>query len=101
METVYKKQNDEWLEKVKSKHEIGIRDLVRFASELRRQLNSVFIVQFSRFTSGVPETLRPLITHHVADRYKAKEPIKHVVYLMKFKTGKKRNLIDLLVIHSR
>ncbi|MCX6972751.1 MAG: N-6 DNA methylase [Verrucomicrobia bacterium] len=42
--------------------------------------------------NGVPETLRPLITHHLAGRFRGKKPDKQILYTHETVNGKKRTI---------
>jgi hypothetical protein len=90
-------QADDWLEQVRSKTKSTFKDIGKIRVGIKTTADNVFILSsadMEKFSGGPPETLRPLITHHVASRFKAGEPIKHVVYPHEMKDGVRR-AVDL------
>lgn len=87
--------NDQWLEKVKAHTYCNFGKIGKIKVGIKTTADKVFIVSdLSKFNGSEPETLRPLITHHVAKRYKADKPSKFVVYTHEIIAGKKQ-AIDL------
>jgi len=86
---------DEWLEQVRSKTKLLFKDIGKVKVGIKTTADNVFIVSdINKFTGKIPETLKPLITHHIASRFKAGEPIKHVVYTHE-SNGEKKKSINL------
>jgi type I restriction-modification system DNA methylase subunit len=86
---------DNWLEKVREKTKFLFKDIGKVRVGIKTTADNVFIVaDKDQFSENVPETLKPLITHHIARRYKTEEPKKYVVYTHESNNGKKVS-IDL------
>lgn len=86
---------DKWLQQVKNKTKFLFKDIGKVRVGVKTTADNVFIISdLNKFKGAIPETLKPLITHHIARRYKAEEPIKHIVYTHELNNGKK-NPIDL------
>jgi SAM-dependent methyltransferase len=88
-------ESDTWLEKVNRNTKYLFSDLGKVRVGVKTTADKVFIVDREyNFPDGNPETLRPLTTHHIAKRYKAKKPIKNIVYTHHNQDGRKK-VIDL------
>ena len=88
-------QADQWLQQVKNKTKFLFGDIGKIRVGVKTTADNVFIVSnLNEFKGAIPETLKPLITHHVARRYKAEDPIRHIVYTHESVKGKKKP-IDL------
>lgn len=86
---------DKWLQSVKDKTSLLFRDIGKVKVGIKTTADNVFIVSdLDKFEGNLPETLRPLITHHIARRYKTNSPKKHVVYTHEESDNKKKP-IDL------
>jgi tRNA1(Val) A37 N6-methylase TrmN6 len=73
---------DSWLSTVASRTWMALGDLGKIRVGVKTTADSVFIrddwASFAR--NERPELLRPLITHHVAERFKARVPTKQILY---------------------
>jgi adenine-specific DNA-methyltransferase len=90
-------QADDWLKQVRSTTKLTFKDIGKIRVGIKTTADNVFILSdagMEKFSGRAPETLRPLITHHVASRFKAGEPIKQVVYPHEMKDGV-RKAVDL------
>jgi adenine-specific DNA-methyltransferase len=90
-------QADDWLEQVRSKTKLTFKDIGKIRVGIKTTADNVFILSdadMEKFSGRLPEILQPLITHHVARRFKANEPIKYVIYPHEVKDGV-RKAIDL------
>lgn len=82
---------DHWLQKVKNNTKFLFGDIGKIRVGVKTTADNVFIVSnLERFKGFIPETLKPLLTHHIARRYKAKDPIKYIIYTHESDQGKKR-----------
>ncbi|HEV7424210.1 MAG TPA: N-6 DNA methylase, partial [Candidatus Paceibacterota bacterium] len=90
-------RTDDWLEQVRSKTKLLFKDIGKVKVGIKTTADNVFIVSdTSKFSGKIPETLQPLITHHIAFRFKADKPIKYVVYTHELKSnGEKKRSINL------
>lgn len=87
--------NDQWLKTVKKNTHLSFRDLGKIRVGIKTTADDIFIISDrSQFSGKEPETLRPLITHHVANRYRSNKPIKYVVYTHEIVDNKKK-AVDL------
>ncbi len=74
-------QSDDWLDQVKSNTKFLFKDIGKVKVGIKTTADNVFITSdMEKFYGKIPETLKPLITHHVAKRFKANDPIKYIVY---------------------
>lgn len=86
---------DKWLQDVRDKTELLFGDIGKVKVGIKTTADNVFIVpNLSTFGEDIPETLKPLITHHIARRYKTDSPKKHVVYTHE-ESGNKKKPITL------
>jgi SAM-dependent methyltransferase len=86
---------DNWLKSVKDKTKFLFGDIGKVKVGIKTTADNVFIVpDLSKFNGNIPETLKPLITHHIARRYKTDVPVKYVIYTHESENGKKKP-IDL------
>lgn len=71
-----------WLNQVSAHTWAPFRELGKVRVGVKTTADRVFISDdWSRLTNDdEPELLRPLITHHIAERYRARAPIKHIIY---------------------
>lgn len=92
---VSNEESDAWLAEVKKNTHQLFSDIGKVKVGVKTTADKVFIVDSDHeFIDGKPETLRPLTTHHIANRYRANQPIKHIVYTHEEVEGKK-TAIDL------
>jgi adenine-specific DNA-methyltransferase len=86
---------DKWLQNVKEKTKLLFGDIGKVKVGIKTTADNVFIVSdLDNFNGDLPETLKPLITHHIARRYKTDSPKKYVVYTHEENNNKKKP-IDL------
>lgn len=86
---------DKWLQNVKGKTKMLFGDIGKVKVGIKTTADNVFIVSdLNEFNRELPETLKPLITHHIARRYKTGFPKKYVVYTHE-DSGNKKKPIDL------
>ncbi|MFZ1361135.1 MAG: TaqI-like C-terminal specificity domain-containing protein, partial [Candidatus Saccharimonadales bacterium] len=69
---------DDWLEKVKSKTYCYFEDITKSKVGVKTTADKVFIKK--DWENEEPELAVPLITHHIAARYKAGKPTRKILY---------------------
>lgn len=92
---VWKLRNSEssaWVEKVKQSTWKTLGELTKVRVGVKTTADSVFIRSDwkSECPNGLPETLRPLITHHLANRFRGQCPEKQILYTHETVDGKKQ-----------
>lgn len=92
---VWKLRNTEslaWVEKVKRSTWKTLGELAKVRVGVKTTADSVFIRSDwkSECPNGLPETLRPLITHHLAKRFRGQCPDKQILYTHEMVDGRKR-----------
>lgn len=93
--SVWKLQNNEssnWTKKVNQKTWKTLGELTKVRVGVKTTADSVFIRSdwADECPNGLPETLRPLITHHLANRFRGQCPEKQILYTHETVEGKKR-----------
>ena len=84
-------QADKWLKTVAEKTKLLFKDIGKVKVGIKTTADNVFIVSnLDVFKGNVPETLKPLITHHIGRRYKSDNPTKYVIYTHESDKGKKK-----------
>lgn len=85
-------ENSAWSEKVKRRTWKTLGELTKVRVGVKTTADSVFIRSdwATECPNGVPETLRPLITHHLAERFRGRNPEKQILYTHEMVNGKKQ-----------
>ena len=85
------KSTDNWLKKVSERTHCLFSHLGKIRVGIKTTADKVFIRDdWESFGDEKPELLRPLITHHVADHFKAQSLDKQVLYPHESLNGKKK-----------
>ncbi len=72
---------DSWLETVRANTWKRLGDIGKIHVGVKTTADKVFIRNdWSTLGANVPELLRPVITHHVARRYRARPSVRHILY---------------------
>ena len=72
---------DTWLQTVQSNTWRRLGEIGKIRVGVKTTADKVFIrSDWSTMGAKTPELLRPLITHHVAERYRARAPVKQILY---------------------
>jgi len=81
-----------WAEKVKRNTWKTLGELTKVRVGVKTTADSVFIRSDwkSECPNGLPENLRPLITHHLAGRFRGQHPEKKILYTHETVDGKRR-----------
>lgn len=89
-------KTDDWLSKVEDHTHCRFRDIGKIRVGVKTTADKVFIRSDwnSLPASEQPELLKPLITHHIARRFRAYPPEKKILYTHYVKEGK-RTVIDI------
>lgn len=92
---VWKLRNGEtsaWAENVKRRTWKTLGEITKVRVGVKTTADSVFIRSDweSECPNGLPETLRPLITHHLANRFRGLRPEKKILYTHEMVDGQKR-----------
>lgn len=92
---VWKLRNGEssaWAEKVKRRTWKTLGELTKVRVGVKTTADSVFIRSDweDECPNGLPETLRPLITHHLANRFRGQCPEKQILYTHETVDGKRK-----------
>lgn len=92
---------DEWLATVKSHTFCTFGDVGKIRVGVKTTADKVYIRSdwSSLPTNQQPELLRPLVTHHVARRYRAEAPARQILYTHEIR-GTRRAAVDLS-LHPR
>lgn len=86
---------DGWLRTVEANTWKRLGDIGKVRVGVKTTADKVFIRDdWTTMGEDVPEMLRPLITHHVAGRYRGKEPSKQILY-PHLENGGRREVADL------
>lgn len=93
--SVWKLRNSEnaaWANRVKIATWRTLGEITKVRVGVKTTSDSVFIRDDwqKECPNGLPETLRPLITHHLAGRFKGQMPIKQILYTHEVKDGRKQ-----------
>jgi adenine-specific DNA-methyltransferase len=93
--SVWKLRNSEngaWAALVKKRTWRTLGELTKVRVGVKTTSDSVYIRDdwSDECPNGVPETLRPLITHHLAERFKGQLPRKQILYTHEVKDGRKQ-----------
>ena len=80
--------NDEWLATVKQHTALTFGEIGKVRVGIKTTADKVFIR--SDWGNDVPELLKPLTTHQIGRRFKAKQPKSHVLYPHETVNGRKR-----------
>lgn len=79
----------DWLAIVRRSTRCTFRDLGKIRVGVKTTADKVFIREdWTTCAAGVPELLRPLITHHIARRYRAQAPTKQILYPHRSESGR-------------
>ena len=95
LDAVWKLRNGEssaWAEKVKRSTWKTLGELTKVRVGVKTTADQVFIRSDweNECPSGIPETLRPLVTHHLAERFRGHRPEKKILYTHEMVDGRKR-----------
>jgi hypothetical protein len=95
LDAVWKLRNGKssaWAERVKRSTWKTLGELTKVRVGVKTTADQVFIRSDwkSECPGGVPETLRPLITHHLAKRFRGQRPEKQILYTHEMVDGRKR-----------
>lgn len=72
---------DTWLRTVQSNTWRRLGEIGKIRVGVKTSADKIFIrSDWSTMGAKTPELLRPLITHHVAERYRARSPVKQILY---------------------
>lgn len=72
---------DGWLKRVNSSTWKQLGEVGKIRVGVKTTADKVFIRDdWNSLKTGLPELLRPLTTHHIAERYCAKSPVKQILY---------------------
>jgi adenine-specific DNA-methyltransferase len=94
---VWRLENDQtrdWLQKVRSKTWKTFSEVGKIRVGIKTTADDVFIREEWDLPEGEPELLRPLVTHHIGQRWRSAEPVKRVLY-PHTTVGKKRVTLRL------
>ena len=104
---IWKLRNEEssnWEYVVKRNTWKSLNELAKVRVGIKTTSDSVFIRDDweSACPDGLPETLQPLITHHLSGRFKGISPTKKVLYTHEYKSGKKQPInLDYLPLAAK
>ncbi|GEK08325.1 Eco57I restriction-modification methylase domain-containing protein [Pseudoalteromonas peptidolytica] len=86
------KDSEKWLDHIKNNTWAEFGDIGKIRVGVKTTADNVFIKDFWKEETGFePELLKPLITHHVAGRFKqAKGETKKILYTHEVREGKKK-----------
>lgn len=88
------REDREWLEQVAARTWKTFGELGKIRVGIKSCADKVFIKQDWGDATERPELLRPLLTHHVARRFSARDASRQVLYPHE-RVGKKRSAVDL------
>lgn len=82
-------ESDEWLETVRAHTFCTFGDIGKIRVGVKTTADKVFVRKDWGTDSERPELLRPLVTHHVARRFKASAPDREILYPHTVRDGRK------------
>lgn len=86
-------EKDEWLATVSDNTKLRFKDLGKIRVGVKTTADKVFILTDPKPGQRLPEVARPLITHHIARRYRTDEPTRKIVYPHEVREGRRAPVI--------